>query len=177
MTLPPRSPQLLIGEANLELRGVLHQGLCEQGYMATEAASLEQVLRLVHRQPFDLIVTEPFTPHDQETLARLLPLGALAHATPIVVVSTWLTVKEVRQHGFCGVLRKPFDWDELITTVAESLNQPWNLAQLPQVEIAKHYIAALGQRDVERILALCTEDVRLYPWIVPAYPEIGRAHV
>src|SRR5690348_1747993 len=80
MTPPTPPPQLLIVEDNLDLRAILQQALLEQGYAATAAASLEEALHLVHRQPFDLILTELFTPAYQETLALLLPLQALAHA-------------------------------------------------------------------------------------------------
>src|SRR5690348_8000863 len=122
MTPPFPTPQLLIVEDDRALRAILQQVLFEQGYAATAAASLEEALRLVHRQPFDLILTELFTPSDQETVATLLPLRGLAHAIPIVVVTTGLTASEVRQQGFSGLLSKPFGWDDLITTVAEGLN-------------------------------------------------------
>ena len=125
-------PRLLVIEDDPALQHILQLALAEQGYVATVASSLKQALHLVHWQPFDLIVTELFTPNDQETVTFLLPLRALAHAIPIVVVATWLTASDVRQHGFRGLLSKPFGLDDLITTVAESLNRPWSLAQLPQ---------------------------------------------
>lgn len=165
---PP--PQVLVIEDDLVLQEILQQVLVEQGYAAAGASSLEQALRLVHQQPFDLILTELFTPTDEETLASLLPLRKLAFGIPIVVVDTLLTAREVEQQGFSGPLGKPFSADDLITTVAENLNRPFSAAQLPQVETAKRYIAALIQGDLEALLALCTEEVRIYPWIVPPYP-------
>lgn len=164
------SPRILLVEAHRDLRRLLHLALCEQGYATTMAASLEEALRLVHQHPFDLIVTDLFSPADQESLVRLFPLRALAHATPIVVLDTWLPIRDVRQQGFRGILRKPFGLDDLITAVAEGLNQPFSAAQRTQAEVAQRFVAALLERDVEAVLALCTEEVRMYPWIVPAYP-------
>lgn len=174
---PP--PQLLVIEDDVVLQGSLQQVLFEQGYAAMVTSSLEEALHLVHRQPFDLILTELFTPSDQKTVAFLHWLRALAHATPVVVMASWFTAREVRQQGFSGLLSKPFRLDDLITTVAEHLNHPFTALQLRQAEVTRRFIAALIQGDVEAAIALCTEEVQLFPWIVPAYPSArpvtGRA--
>src|SRR5690242_14659758 len=169
------APPLLLVEAHWDLRRILHQVLVDQGYAVMGAASLEQALRLVHRQPFDLILTDLFTSAGQETVAHLLPLQKLAHGIPIIVVATWLTASDVRQQGFSGVLHQPFGLDDLITAVAEGLNQPFSAAQRPQAEVARRFVAELLERDVVAVLALCTEEVRMYPWIVPAYPAAHPA--
>jgi hypothetical protein len=54
--------------------------------------------------------------------------------------------------------------------VAESLNQPWSPDQLRQAEVAKRYVAGLDQYDIEALVDLITDDVWLFPWVVPAYP-------
>jgi CheY-like chemotaxis protein len=164
------SPQLLIVADDVNLREILQRVLVELGYAPTAAASLEEALGLVHQQPFDLIVTAPFSPTDEETLAALSPLRQLAHGIPIVVMASLLTTREVEQQGFTTRLCLPFGLDTLITAVAEGLNHPFRLDQSLQTEGVKRYILALMQGDVETVLALCTEDVRIYPWIVPAYP-------
>lgn len=175
MTSPIPPPQLLLIETHPDLRRILQMVLIDQGYVVMGAASLEQALRLVHRQPFALILTDLFTPAGQETLAHLLPLRELAHGIPIVVVATWLTASDVRQQGFSGVLHQPFGLDDLVTAVAEGLNQPFSAAQRPQTVVAQRFVSALLERDVEAVLALCTEEVRMYPWIVPAYPAAHPA--
>lgn len=170
MTPPTLPPQLLIIEENLDLQRALQQVLAEQGYAATAASSLEEALWLVHQQPFDLILTDLFPPTNEETLASLLPLRQLAHGIPIVVMASLLTPREVEQQGFSTRLSLPFGLDDLITTVAEGLNHPFSLDRGRQEEGVKRYILALMHGDMEEVLALCTEDVRIYPWIVPAYP-------
>jgi CheY-like chemotaxis protein len=185
MTPPTAPPQLLIVEDHLDLREMLQQVLLEQGYAATAATSLDEALGLVHRQPFDLMVTNLFTPTTEETLAFLLPLRTLSCGIPIIVMAGLLTAREVEQQGFTTLLYLPFGLDDLITAVAEGLNHPFSPDNLHQAETVKRYVAALIAGDTETALALCTEDVRYYPWIVPAYPaahpvlgrEAARAYV
>jgi ketosteroid isomerase-like protein len=97
----------------------------------------------------------------------------------VVVIATWLSTQDVRASGFAALLREPFDLNELITTVAECLNHPMSDEQRRQAEIATRGVAALDRRDFEAAFALCTEDVRFYPWIIPPYPAArpttGRA--
>ena len=170
MALSHSPPQLLVVEDDLALQAILQQVLVEQGYAAEAASSLEQALRLVHRQPFDLILTELFTPTDEETLASLLPLRKLTLGIPIVVVASWLTARDVEQQGFSGPLSKPFGVNDLILRVAAGLNQPFSTDQLRQAEVIKRYVAGLNARDMEGLVAVCTEHVRFYPWYVPPYP-------
>jgi CheY-like chemotaxis protein len=165
---PP--PQLLVVEDDLALQSVLHLVLADQGYAASVASSVEQALRLVHRQPFDLILTELFTPTDEETVAYLLPMRKLAHGISIVVVASWLTTREVEQQGFNGPLSKPFGVNDLIMQVAAGLNRPFSAMQLRQAEVAKRYVTCLIAGDIEALVALCTEQVRYYPWVAPPYP-------
>jgi CheY-like chemotaxis protein len=163
------------------MREILQAVFVEQGYSPTMAASLEEALRLVHQHPFDLILTELFFSSEQETLALVLPLQELAHPTPVVVIATWLSTQDVRASGFAAVLREPFDLNELITTVAECLKHPMNDEHRRQAEIATRGVAAWDRRDFDAALALCAEDVRFYPWIMPPYPAArpttGRAAV
>ncbi len=172
-------PQLLIVEDDLGLQSVLQLVLADQGYGAHVASSVEQALRLVHHRSFDLILTELFTPKDQETLTHLLPLRALAEGIPIIVLATLITAREAQQQRFDCVLSMPFGLDELITTVAECINQPFDAEQLRLAEVVKRWFAALEQGDRETIMALSVEDVQHYPWIVPVNPterpSSGRA--
>lgn len=176
----PVSPRLLVTEPDPALAFTMHQTLAEMGYASTLASSLEQGLRWVHEQPFDLIVTDTFSGTWQESLASLRPLLALSHPIPVILCTAWqIEETVVRQAGFAGQVEQPFDLEDFITTVAECLNHPWTTVELQQVEVVKRYAAGLRTWDVEALVALCTEDVRLFPWIVPAYPRArpvtGRA--
>jgi CheY-like chemotaxis protein len=153
--------------------------LVEQGYYLSVASSLEEALRLVHQQPFDLLLTELLAPPDQETLAFIQPLRELAYPTPVVVIDTWLSARQVRASGFATLLSQPFTLNELITTVAECLHRPLSEEQHRQAEIARRCLAAWDLRDFEAALAWCSEEIQFYPWVVPPYPAArpvrGRA--
>ena len=167
----PTSPHLLVVEADRALKLILQEALAEMGYVSTSASSLDQALRLLNQQHVDLIVTDSFSSTSQEALAPLHPLLALSHPLPVILCTAWpLTETVVKQEGFAGLVLQPFELDHLVTMVAECLNQPWSPAQLRHSEVVKRFIACLIQRDVEAFLTLCAEDVRLYPWIMPAYP-------
>lgn len=172
----PVSPRLLVVEAVPSLGLIFHDALAEMGYASTLAASLRQALRLLNQHPFDLIVadTSPDTVFHtrQDALAPLGPLLALSHPLPVVLCTLLpLSESDVRQDGVAGWVRHPFTLDELVTTVAECLHQPWSPAQLPQAEVVQRGVASFIQRDVGALVALCTEEVRFYPWIVPPYPR------
>lgn len=167
----PVSPQLLVAEADPVLRLILQQALAEMGYTSTLASSLDQALRLLNQQPFDLMVTDTFFRSSQEALAPLRPLLALSHPLPVILCTAWpLTESVVRHEGFAALLLQPFELDHLVTTVAECLNQPWSPAHLRQAEVVQQYVACFARGDVEAMLSFYPEEVRLYPWIVSAYP-------
>jgi hypothetical protein len=87
----------------------------------------------------------------------------------------------VRHEGFAGLVRQPFNLDQLVTTVAECLHLPWSPAKLAQKEVVQRLAAGFIKRDMEAVVALGTEEVRFFPWLVPAYPfarsATGRAAV
>lgn len=167
----PSIPHLLVAEADVALRWFSQQALVEMGYACTPASSLKETLRLLHQQPFDLVVTETFSRSGQGALEALRPLLALSHPLPVLLCTGWpLKEVEVQQAGFAALVLRPFRLEHLVVTEAEALHQPWSPAQRRQAEVVERYVASLARREVESMLALCTEEVQLYPWIVPAYP-------
>jgi CheY-like chemotaxis protein len=160
-------------EAVPSLRLVFHDALAEMGYVTALASSLEHALRLLHQHPFDLIVADTsYTAHLQDALAPLRPLLTLSHPVPVVLCTPLpLSEPEVRQAGFAGWVQHPFTLDQLVTSVAECLHQPWSPAQRLQAEVVQRGVAAFIQGDAAAVVALCTEEVRFYPWIVPPYPS------
>ena len=167
----PISPRLLVVEADPTLRLLLQAALAEMGYASTLASSLEQALRLLHQQPFVLVMTDTFSHTSQKALTSLRPLLALSHPLPVILCTAWpLAETEVKHAGFAALVRQPFDLDHLVTTVAACLNQPWSPDQLWQAEVVQRYVASFLKQDVEAVLALFTEEVVFLPWIVSPYP-------
>lgn len=133
----PDTPHLLVAEADAELQHVFQHVLAEAGYACTVVSSLEEALRLLGQQPFDLVLTDAFIHSSQWSLAVLRPLLAVAHPRPVVLCTAWpLTEAEVQREGFAALVRQPFDLEHLVTTVAACLQHPPYPGQPPLVETA-----------------------------------------
>jgi CheY-like chemotaxis protein len=164
-------PQILVVEDDIAHRELFQDVLAELGYRCLTASSLDRALCLVHQQPVDLIVSDCFSSTFQQALASLRPLRELAYPVPLVVCTAWpVTDTDVREQGFAGLLPKPFTLDQLVTTVSDRLNQPFSEEQLRQAEVARRYVAALNRWDFDGLIALLTEDIQYYPWVVSAFP-------
>ena len=65
------------------------------------------------------------------------------------------------------LLRKPFSSEELITSVAACLNQPWSPEHYQQAAVLEGFVAALARKVVEAAIAWCLEEVQCYLWLIP----------
>ena len=83
-----------------------------------------------------------------------------AHPIPVGVISGWkLQEEEVRQRGFACLVRKPFDLEALLTSIAACLQIPLTPEQARQAPVVQAYFAALSARAWDALLALCTDEV------------------
>ena len=85
----PVSPHILVVEVDPGLQLLIQTTLAGMGYASTLASSLEEALRLLHKHPFDLVVTDIFFRNEQKALASLRPLLALSHPLPIILCAAW----------------------------------------------------------------------------------------
>ena len=173
-------PRLLVVEDDQNLQHLLLDALEEMGYLCMAATSLKQALYLIHRQPFDLIVTDTFSRTAQDSLPSIRSLLDSSHSTPVIVCTGWLmAVSTVQQQGFAGLVQKPFSLCDLITTVAECLNQPFSDVQLRQADVVRRYFDAASRWDIDALSSLFAEEIKHYPWLIPAdsatYAWIGHA--
>jgi CheY-like chemotaxis protein len=168
--------RLLIVEGDRHIRVLMQEVLSEMGYGCSVAANPEQALRVLKRQPVDLIVTDAFSRTCHDILASPRPFLQLAHALPVVMCTDWpLLDCDLAEAGFAARVPKPFALDDLVTTVAESLKQPFTAAQYRQAESVHHFLAALSAWDCDALGALLAMEVALYPWLMPPYPAAHRA--
>ena len=169
-------PRILIVEGDRLIRSLIQDVLSEMGYSCTVATDPERALRVLHRQPVDLIVTDSFSRTGHDVLAASRPLLRLAHPLPVVMCTAWpLTASDLQEAEFAAMLPKPFALDDLVTTVAECLNRPFSAAQCRQAEIVRSYLAALSAWDGATLSTLMAQEVALYPWLAPPYPAAHRA--
>ena len=94
-----------------------------EGYQISKATSAEQALKLAdHRVP-DVIVLDWMMPDtDGIELCRIFKNRAETAVVPVIVISANDRVRSAsREAGADGWLLKPFDLDDLLTTVRKSL--------------------------------------------------------
>jgi CheY-like chemotaxis protein len=153
-------PRVLIVEDDSDTREVLDLLLDEQGYAAHAASSLEEALAMVDAQTFQCILTDLFADIGIDPLASIAELQRRAYPTPIVVMTAWpVAYDDAVRRGIRNVLAKPFNLDELLAEVAESLDTPLSQKQEQQARVVLAYFDALTAKDWDALIALCTNDV------------------
>ena len=160
MTSLNAAPRLLIVEDDAELRETLQLMLSEEGYQVTEAASRAEALALLHQDTFDLVLTDLFRTPTSVPPESVLPILKHAAPTPVGIMTAWnLSEEKAQQAGFACLIRKPFDVDAFMATIAACIHQPLTPEQEQQARLVRDYIAAVAQYDFEQALGYVTEDV------------------
>ncbi len=127
MTSPTVTPRLLVLEDNPD-SGELLKTLLDEQYNVTLKATYDAALETLSRQKFDLLVFdinlgERRTGADLLRAVRRQPSYA---QTPAIACTAYATANEAGESwyedaGFNGYVRKPFEIDELFTTIARVL--------------------------------------------------------
>jgi DNA-binding response OmpR family regulator len=158
------SPHLLLVEDDLNIQELMEQLLCEEGYDVVVAVSLDEAFQLVSKHTFDLIMTDAFPERGQNPLSSVEGLRLLAHPTPVGIMTAWpLSDEKAYLQGFACLIKKPFDLDDFLTTVAACLNIRLTPEQERQAALVRRFFAALERHELEEALALCTEDFTYHP--------------
>jgi|GEM_PF-566304 len=157
-------PHLLIVEDDAELQYILQSLLIDEGYAVVAASSLPQALALLGEQVFQLIITDLFAQTGKESLDSVEPLCQRAAPTPVAVLTGWrVSEEDIQQRGFACLIKKPFELDELLASIAVCLQTQLSPEQERQAKLLRAYFQATEQRDVERVLHLCAEDIIYHP--------------
>lgn len=156
--------RLLLVEDDLELQELLSSLLLDEGYLVTSASSVARARSLLDEQVFGLILTDLFTATPNEALSSVEPLRASAHPTPVGIMTGWpLPPEMVLQRGFAFLLKKPFDLDDLLITLAGSFQVSLTPEQTRFSQQVQQFLAALNARDWQKLYSLCTDDFVYYP--------------
>ncbi len=116
---------ILIIEDQASIRRLLTSLLRTVPYQVTSATSIEEAVELLGAHHFDLILTDTFSARSDDALASIAPVIRVAGRTPILVLTAHrLDVDQVQAAGCAGLLRKPFDIDDLLGQVRAFLAQP-----------------------------------------------------
>jgi two-component system, OmpR family, response regulator len=111
--------RILVVEDDAKLAGLIRRGLIDEGMQADMALSGEEALELGAGSRYDVIVLDLMLPGiDGVETARAL--GRLGAAGAILMITAGQAAEEslVRPQGPADeFLRKPFDFDELVSSV------------------------------------------------------------
>jgi len=121
----PRKPRVLIVDDELQMGETLADALADRGYEAVAVASSAEAADLLHRDPFDTLVTDLRMP-------GIDGLGLMAHARriapdlPVIVMTAYgaidSAVESIRQ-GANHYLTKPFKLDELTLYIDRAVDE------------------------------------------------------
>ncbi len=118
-----RAGKILVLDDDDAVRGVLQQTLSDAGYQVVSAPDGREGLRMVAKDPFDLVLTDLIMP-DQEGIETIRQLHRDYPAIRIVAMSgacESIYLKTAEHLGAHVTLRKPIDSENLLRTIRELL--------------------------------------------------------
>lgn len=114
--------RILIVEDETVIRSALQRLLEKHDYQVNTAASLEEVTQSYCLTDFDLIITDQRLPGAPGT-----DLIAAAGDIPVLIMTSYASLRsavEAMKLGAADYIAKPFDYDELLSIVSQTLKQP-----------------------------------------------------
>lgn len=137
---------VLLVEDDPDIRELMSTLLTLAGFETTACATAESALEELREQPFDLVLTDYMLPN--RTGGWLLQQAGgegLIDATPVLVVTAHPEAADVR--GF-EVIAKPFDLEELVSTVKRHLSG--GTTRRPKLPLTRSLLPGNGQgKDVD----------------------------
>lgn len=153
-------PQILLIEDDPAIRESLVYLLRDEGYQAQEAVTLDVALDLIDRFTFDLVLTDLLDHDPDQPLASAIALRDRAAPTPVAILSAWPTITTTPEAAeFAFVMSKPFDLDELLTTIAAALHTRLSPEEEARALVVRQYFDALSTSDWDALVSICTDDV------------------
>ncbi len=118
---PGRGKRVLVVDDEPVVIELAHRALTRARYDVTSATGGDGALRLLSEQSFDLVLLDVNmpAPNGWQTL------HAMIGDDPdqlVLMLSGFALDEEAREHGACGLLRKPFNSSALLSAVDDALN-------------------------------------------------------
>lgn len=125
MMAPYSSARLLILDDDPGVVEFLSDMLGERGYRVTRQTSAQAALALIHKEPFDLVISDIEMP-ELRGLDLVATLAKIAGSPPVLLMTAFgsidLAVQAVRA-GACDFLTKPFAIEALYDAVERALRE------------------------------------------------------
>jgi two-component system, chemotaxis family, chemotaxis protein CheY len=155
---------ILIVDDSAILRKVMRKAIGQLGVQAErifEAGDGQQALDLLAEQPIDLILLDMHMPvMNGHEFAQIKAKDTALSAVPFVVVSTEanaMRLMEMVELGALGVLRKPFEPEDLRRMVADYLPDETLAASSAQTEIVAEKLPGLECEQLDALIANALE--------------------
>lgn len=117
------SHQILIVDDEKTFRYFLSLHLQEQGYQVTEAADGESAVRLINTRSFDVALVD-LRLTDMDGLEVMRHLRQASPETSVIILTGYATLDsaiEALRQGAHDYVTKPFETEELLTSVADGI--------------------------------------------------------
>lgn len=138
---------LLIAEDQKDIQKLLYQGLTEDGYECFCATNGEEVLEIVKKKTFHLILLDWMMPKIQG-IDVCKQLRAQHDYTPIIFLTAKDTVEDTIEglkSGANDYVKKPFNFEELLARIEAQIRSHFNIDEILeigklQINMSKHEI-------------------------------------
>jgi DNA-binding NtrC family response regulator len=118
-----RDYKVLVIDDDLEMCGLISDGLKGEGFSATSAGDSLEGLKILKREEFDVIVTD-LKMKGLKGLDLLEEAKRVAPLTPVIIITAFGTVEsaiKAMKMGAYDYITKPFQMDEFVLTVKKAL--------------------------------------------------------
>lgn len=132
-----RSFKILILDDEPMIRDTLTQMLSHLGHEVDSVGSASEFVNIYSnsqsKSPYDLLIMDLTVPGDQSPQETLSQLKSINPNVSVIVSSGYSTdplMAEHKKHGFAGVMRKPYSFEELKTCIETSIPPAYEKPQL-----------------------------------------------
>jgi DNA-binding response OmpR family regulator len=116
--------RILVVEDGPQLAAMLTMVLEEAGYEVLVAVSLGEGVRYLEQQTVSLVLTDSFSSTPERVMDETQVLCERAGNAPVALLTGHrVDVHEALARGYCDVIQKPFDIEDLIERVNACLSQ------------------------------------------------------
>jgi len=115
---------VLVVDDDVQLRNALTRDLRTRGYEVSAAGSFDEAMDRLHRQPFDVLLTDLVLTDERNGLELITHLPDTAPSTRPILMSAFATAKDSQRATELGVVRvlcKPFELGELLQAVEQAV--------------------------------------------------------
>ena len=152
----PLTGTILLVDDEQDVRLLLREQLAEEGHSITEVPNGQEALALLHRQPFELVISDVRMP-GMSGLELLHEVKRVSPTTEFIIMTSHAdleTALACMRAGSFDLVRKPFRTQEMLSTIARALERrrlhiSTDLVRASQILLEARQLERLPQAIVE----------------------------